>query len=119
MELQPGQVRHGFIHDGKHADAAGIELVETADPDPFHPLDILRDSVDGHVPVHPMPPHARPGFLRRIRELFIQSLGAGHLRDKQANEEKQSFFHTCKDNLFFEKPRGFPTFVSRIQANDL
>ena len=66
-----------------------------------------------------MPPHARTRFLRRVRELLNHPLGSGRLRDKQQRKEKHSFFHSCKDNLFFEKPRGFPTFVSRIQENDL
>ena len=112
-------VRHRLVHDGRHPDAARVELMEPADAGLLHPVDIFRDSVDRHVPVHPMPPHARPGLLRRIRELLVQPLGACRLRDSQQGEEKPSIFHRCKVNLFFVKLPIFPTFVSRIQENDL
>ena len=66
-----------------------------------------------------MPPDPGPRLLGRIRELLVKRLGTSHLYRRENRQANQSFFHTCKDNLFFEKPSGLCTFVSRIQANDL
>ena len=87
-------VRHGFGHDGLHTDPAGIELVEAADPGPFHPFDILLDTVDGHVPVHPVPPHPRPRLLRRIRKSLIErSLRLRAHGGKQGRQYGSPSFH--------------------------
>ena len=110
-------VRHLFIDDGGHPDPARIELMETADAGPFHPLDVLQDAVHGHVAIHPMPPHPRSRFLRRLpKPLIHRALRPDTLRQGQRQERHHHFFHTCKDNLFFEKPPEYRIFVSRIQV---
>ncbi len=65
------RVREGFLPLGRHVDEAlvhdlireerRVEVLEAADPDSLHPLQIELDPLLRDVAVHPVPPDSRPG----------------------------------------------------------
>jgi hypothetical protein len=43
-----------------------VEVVKSAYPNAIHPFKVELNSFLGNIAVHPMPPHARLGRIRRV-----------------------------------------------------
>src|SRR5207237_683095 len=87
--------RNWFLHENNIADFAcsviilceilslyyarlskrGVEILEAADADALHPLEVELDAFLGYVTVHPMPPNTRFGRVRRVSEASGKRVG--------------------------------------------
>ena len=76
----------------RHVDATGVELVESGYAHGIHPLQVLLDTIQGHLTIHPVPPHIWPRRPRRVLELFDYSVIA--IRRSRQHGQKH-----CQDHL--------------------
>ena len=105
-----------FVHDGGRPER-GVEIVDAAQADPLHPLQVLADPVLRDVPVHPVPPDTGPGGLGRIRPAFLQlgRSGCGALRPaggggsaghgQRDHYQTNQLFHLLYTNFFVSGSR--------------
>ena len=96
-----GQIRP--LEGGRlgHIDPSGVKLMETGDPHAVHPQEVFPNAFQAHFPIHPMPPHIRPGgaggVLKRLDQA-VRSTCRGSRCKKQG--KKKGGNHNCGYCLF-------------------
>ena len=68
-----------LLHDLRRVQVR-VEVLKARDAGSLHPFEVGLDAVLGDVAAHPVPPHARPGAVRRILEALKERvpLALGH-----------------------------------------
>ena len=74
----------------------GVEILKARQSHAVHPVQVQLDAFLGDVAVHPVPPHAWAGALRRILKSALQRIGRGVLL--RAANNRRHHYQTCSQS---------------------
>ncbi len=100
-----GHVGDALLDHGV-AEERGVEVLEAAEPDPLHPLEVAPDAFLRDVAVHPVPPHAGSCGRWRRHESLVERVGRRGFRERRGRGGGLRRLAVCRSRSGDEREHG-------------